>query len=81
MLPVLVPLVVVGVEARSGAEEQTPVLDERARGLKESSNGGGPTGVEWLILGMLAGLPSALFLGWRLRRRAYPLEPALTESR
>jgi hypothetical protein len=69
LLPVLVPLFLIIVGAESGDEELVPVGDDRPVGREETGSGSGLGGVEVLILGMLAGLPSALYLGWRLRRR------------
>jgi hypothetical protein len=69
LLPVLVPLFLIVVGAESGDEELVPVGDDRPVGLKETGGDGALGGLEVLILGMLAGLPSALYLGWRLRRR------------
>jgi len=51
--------------AESGMDESVPVGDPRPVGLKEE---GGPGGAEVVLLAMAAGLPSALYLGWRLRR-------------
>jgi hypothetical protein len=67
---VLVPfLLTIAVGADSGAEERVPVGDARPAGLKQES--GDTTDVVVLsTFGLLAGLPSALFLGWRLRRHA-----------
>lgn len=70
LLPVLVPLFLIVVGVESGDQESVPVGDERPVGLEETGSGGLGT-MEILILGMLAGLPSALFLGWRLRRHAH----------
>jgi hypothetical protein len=69
LLPVLLPLL--GVMAESGGVDQQPVPvgDEPPVGLKEEEST--DTGAILLVatLGLLAGLPSALYLGWRLRRR------------
>lgn len=67
LLPLVLPLLIVVAES-GGAEEAVPVGDPRPVGLPESGSDSGPGGVEFFALFMLAGLPSALFLGWRLRR-------------
>jgi hypothetical protein len=65
LLVLLVPFVgVTFVSADSGMEEAVPG-DARPVGVKED---GGGSDVGFLLLAMLAGLPSALYLGWRLRR-------------
>jgi hypothetical protein len=70
LLLVLVLVPFVGVVAQSGGvdQEPVPVGDERPLGIEESES----TDTEAILLatalGMLAGLPSALYLGWRLRR-------------
>jgi hypothetical protein len=64
---VLLPLAGVVAESESGGEELVPG-EARPVGVQESSSDTGP--VEFLILGTLAGLPSALYLGWRLHRRS-----------
>jgi hypothetical protein len=74
LLLVLVLVPFVGVTAESGGvdQEPVPVGDTRPVGLKEEES----TDTEAILLvtalGMLAGLPSALFLGWRLRRHHHP---------
>jgi hypothetical protein len=67
LLPIVLPLLAVAFEAESGTMEPVPGAP-RPVGLQESGTDGGPTAFEWFLLAMLAGLPSALFLGWRLRR-------------
>lgn len=65
LLAALLPavgLVVAGAE--SGVDESVPVGDLRPVGEKQEDTGVG--GAELLLF--FVGLPSALFLGWRLRR-------------
>ena len=72
LLLVLVLLPFAGVMVGgSGSEniEPVPVGDERPAGLKESESTDTAAILLVTMLGMLAGLPSALYLGWRLRRQ------------
>ena len=70
LLLLLVLLPFIGVMAESGGVDQSPVPvgDERPVGIKESESTDTEAILLTTMLGMLAGLPSALFLGWRLRR-------------
>jgi hypothetical protein len=72
LIPVLVPFLSVMASGESGMEESVPPGDDRPVGLEE--NGGdtglGPIEVAVLAFLFLAGLPSALYLGWRLRLHA-----------
>jgi hypothetical protein len=69
LIPLLVPLLATLAMGGSGSEERVPLGDEPPAGLKEDSDGltGGEQAV--LAVAFFAGLPSAIFLGWRLRRR------------
>lgn len=66
LLPALLPTIVLLAGAESGSDESVPLGDPRPVGEKLS---GGDTGVgpTELFVMLFAGLPSALFLGWRLR--------------
>lgn len=69
LLPALVPLSLIAVGAGSGGEEAVPAGDDRGVDVREDGSGGlGPT--EFAVLGLLAGLPSVLYLGSRLRSRS-----------
>lgn len=74
-LALLVALVVipfVGVTAQSGGEDAVPVPvgePPPVAGLKYEESTDNEKIVLGTALAMLAGLPSALYLGWRLRRR------------
>jgi hypothetical protein len=74
LLPVLAPLLVIAVGAESSGVDQSPVPigDERPVGVKETESTDTEAIFLVIVLGMLAGLPSALFLGWRLRRHPSP---------
>ena len=68
LLPVVVPflgLMVSGPE--SGMDEAVPPGDDTPVGVEETDAGLGPFEVAVLAFLFLAGLPSALYLGWRLR--------------
>ena len=73
--PVLVPLlgfIVAGADGTNG-----PVPDEPSAGLEEENSGGGLGPLEMATLALLffaGGLPSALYLGWRLR--SHPMTAA-----
>jgi hypothetical protein len=72
LLPVLLPLALLALNAEgAGAEESVPPGDDQPVGLEEEGGSGlGP--IELLVL-FLGGLPSALYLGTRLRQsRATP---------
>lgn len=67
----LLPLLgTVATGAESGSREPLPVGDERPVGLQENTDGGALGALELAVLALVffAGLPSALYLGWRLRR-------------
>ena len=64
LVPLLLPII--GVTAESGAEEAVPLGDERPVGEKTSDD---PSPGVFMALAFLAGLPSAVYLGWRLRHR------------
>ena len=66
LLPIVVPLFSV-VAQSGGAEESVPPGELGPVGVQESGDGGAG-GLEFFVLAMFAGLPSALWLGWRLRR-------------
>lgn len=70
LLPVLLPFAGVVVGGQSGGSEAVPPGDPRPVGLEE--NGGSGLGsLEVAVLAaflFFAGLPSAFFLAWRLRR-------------
>lgn len=70
LLPALAPIVVLLAGAESGSTDSLPPGGELPAGLKESGDdpGLGPLEVGSLVVGFFAGLPSALYLGWRLRR-------------
>jgi hypothetical protein len=68
LLPIALPLLVIAVSAGGVDQSPVPSGDERSVGLPGEQGGGGPGPIELLVLGMFAGLPSALYLGWRLRR-------------
>ena len=68
----LLPLLLLGLSftssiGTSGMEESVPPGDDRPVGLKEPGPSGGPGPAELYLFG--AGVPSAVFLGWRLRDR------------
>jgi predicted DNA-binding protein len=68
---VLLPLLAtVATGAESGTREPVPVGGEGPAGLQENTDGSAFGGLELAVLGLalFAGLPSALYLGWRLRR-------------
>ena len=67
LVPVLLPLLG-AVVAGSGGEESVPLSDDRPVGVEEGDEGLGPMEAAVLLFLFLAGLPSALYLGWRLRR-------------
>lgn len=66
----LVPIILTVTAGESGMEESVPLGDDRPVGLQENTGEDGLTGLEvgLLALAFFAGLPSALYLGWRLRR-------------
>jgi hypothetical protein len=69
LLPIALPLLVVTVESGSAGDIQpVPTGDPGPADLPDAGSDSGPGGVEFFALFMLAGLPAALFLGWRLRR-------------
>ena len=70
LLPALVPLVLLSLGGESGSPQSSPVGEGPAAGLDESDGGLGPLEIGALVLGLLAGLPSAIYLGVNLRRRA-----------
>jgi hypothetical protein len=70
LLPAVVPLVGIVAGSRSGGTVQQ--VDPGAFAAPPAGSGGdgssfGPLELTALMLGVLAGIPSALFLGWRLR--------------
>jgi hypothetical protein len=67
LLPLLLPLFWLVVGPEGGSEQSVPQEDPRPVGVEESSANLGP--VEFFFLFFLGGLPSALFLALRLRRR------------
>ena len=69
LTPVLVPLLGFMVAGADGTQE--PVPAEPPVGLEQENTGGGIGPLEAVTLALLfiaGGLPSALYLGWRLRR-------------
>ena len=73
LLPIVLPLLVVTLEANQAKDmEPVPAGGTRPGGLPEARSDSGAGVAELFALFMLAGLPSALFLGWRLRRRPSP---------
>jgi hypothetical protein len=70
LAPLLVPIALALTAEGSGSQEPVPVGDEPAAGLPQNTGEDGLTGSEvaLLALAFVAGLPSALYLGWRLRR-------------
>ena len=68
LLPLLLPLAGLAVGAESSGNSPVPV--EPAEGLPEAgpSSGAGPFEVILIVWLLFAGLPSAIYLGWRLRR-------------
>jgi hypothetical protein len=72
LLPLVLPLLVVMASA-GGSEEMVPVEPQPGSGgLPEAGETSDPNYVVVLVLALLAGLPSALYLGWRLGRPAAP---------
>jgi hypothetical protein len=65
LLPALVPLLVLTAGAESGGTVSTPVGDEPEA---SGDSGLGPLEIASLVVGVAAGLPSAVYLGTRLRR-------------
>jgi hypothetical protein len=71
LIPALVPIFTLLAGAESGSDELVPAGDDRPVGLKvEGDPDLGPFAVGALVLGFFAGLPSALYLGWQLRRHS-----------
>jgi hypothetical protein len=71
LIPALVLVFTLLAGAESGSGDLVPADADRPAGLKvEGGNPDlGPIEVGSLVLGFFAGLPSALYLGWQLRRR------------
>jgi hypothetical protein len=72
VLPAFIPLIGLVATSSSGSEVvQGPVVVSPPDGSVPNSSDGGLGVVEVAVFGFLflAGLPSAVFLGWRLRRR------------
>lgn len=75
LIPALIPVAAIAVGSSSGGSEVvdtgTPVPRQPLPGEESGAGHGGVGAVEVLVLVFgffFAGLPSALFLGWRLRR-------------
>jgi hypothetical protein len=69
VLPLVLPLFTLVIGAESGADHSVPVGDPRPVGVQESSGVGDLGAVELFFVFLFGGLPSALFLALRLRRR------------
>jgi hypothetical protein len=71
LIPALVPIILLmAAGGESGSQQPLPAGGETPAGLEEIAGGDGlgPLETAALVLGFFAGLPSALYLGWRLRR-------------
>jgi hypothetical protein len=74
LLPAILPLLFIAVGSSSGPETISPVHGGKSSGdapvisPSTGDSGVGVLEVFGIVLLFLAGVPSALFLGWRLRR-------------
>jgi hypothetical protein len=73
LLPAALPFIFIAVGSSSGPETSLPVPGGKAsgpgpEGMSSSDSGVGVLQVFGIVLLFVAGAPSAVFLGWRLRR-------------
>jgi len=73
LLPAALPFIFIAVGSNSGPETSLPVPGGKAsgsgpEGMSSGDGGVGVLEVLGIVLLFLAGAPSAVFLGWRLRR-------------
>jgi hypothetical protein len=84
VLPVVLLLAVLLVAADGNASTSPPMRD--AAGIERGNGGLGPLETTVLGFGVIAGVPSALYLAWRLRRTPQdrtlrPVDPVPGQAR